>query len=195
LEGVRVVTLNGGLTPAFSLNPYDAGGRMAFKFGSNDCYYIHAPAIAVSNEICEVFKSDMTVRQALELADQARYFVVGIGPAGQESTLYQLRYISVSDMESLRQQGAVGDIVAQFFDYRGEKVACALHERVVAFPIEKLKGRPNVIAVASGAVKVPAIVGALRGRLASILVTDEDTAGGLITYHQTSKEDQQQVQA
>jgi len=179
IRNVRVVTLNGGLTPIFSLNPYDVGSKFASIFGG-DCYHIHAPAITASENLCESFKSDMTVKQALEMAHQADYFMVGIGVAGEESTLVKLRYINLSETEALRRQGAVGDILAQFFNLKGEKVNCDLHRRIVAFPIEDLRQMDNIIGLAGGKAKVKAILGALQGKFIKILITDEETAKDLL---------------
>jgi len=179
VKNVRVVTLNGGLTPAYALNPYEVGSRFASVFGG-DCYYIHAPAITASESICKLFKSDITVKQALEMAHQADYVMVGIGVAGKESTLVKLRYLNLSETETLRRQGAVGDILAQFFNLKGEKVDCDLHKRIVAFPIEDLRKMDNVIGVAGGKAKVRAILGALHGGYIKTLITDEETAKQLL---------------
>ncbi|MBE0478914.1 sugar-binding transcriptional regulator [Candidatus Aerophobetes bacterium] len=184
IKNVRVVTLNGGLTPIFSLNPYDVGSKFASVL-EGDCYHVHAPAITASENICELFKSDMTVKQALEMAHQADYLMVGIGVAGEESTLVKLRYINVSETEALRRQGAVGDILSQFFNLKGEKVDCDLHKRIVAFPIEDLRKMDNVIGLAGGA-KVKAILGALHGRYVKILITDEETARALLRLESES---------
>ncbi|MCD6256672.1 sugar-binding transcriptional regulator, partial [Candidatus Aerophobetes bacterium] len=179
IKNVRVVTLNGGLTPIFSLNPYDVGNKFASIF-EGECYHVHAPAITASERICESFKSDMTVKQALEMAHQADYVMVGIGVAGEESTLVKLRYINLSETETLRRQGAVGDILAQFFNIKGEKVDCDLHKRIVAFPIEDLRQMENVIGLAGGKVKTKAILGAIHGRFIKILITDEETAKDIL---------------
>lgn len=190
ISNVRIVTLNGGLTPSFFLNPYDIGGKLANIFGG-ECYYIHAPAITASEELCKSFKSDVTVRQALEMATQADYSMVGIGLAGEESTLVKLRYISLAGAETLRRQGAVGDILAQFFNIKGEKVDCNLHKRIVAFPIENLRKMGNVIGLAGGRNKVEAILGAIHGRFIDMLITDEETANNLINLERTKLNQQE----
>ena len=179
VKNVRVVTLNGGLTPAYALNPYEVGSKFASVFGG-DCYYIHAPAITSSENICKVFKSDVTVKQALEMAHHAAYLMVGIGVAGEKSTLVKLRYLNPSEVEALRRQGAVGDILAQFFNIKGEKINCELHKRIVAFPIEDLKDMENVIGLAGGKYKVEAIFAAIKGGYVKILITDEESAKALL---------------
>jgi len=185
IRDLRIVTLNGGLTPSFYLNPYDVGSRLAHIFGGQ-CYYVHAPAITTSEELCCSLKADATVEQALEMAKHADYSMVGIGVAGKESTLVKLRYLNLGETEALRQQGAVGDILAQFFNAQGEKVDCDLHKRSVAFPIEDLSRMKNVIGLAGGTNKIQAILGALHGRYIKILITDEKTAESLINLEQRS---------
>ena len=179
IHDLRIVTLNGGLTPSFYLNPYDVGSRLARIF-RGQCYYVHAPAITTSEELCLSLKADVTVQQALEMAKHTDYSMVGIGLAGEESTLVKLRYLNLGETEALRQQGAVGDILAQFFNAQGEKVDCDLHKRIVAFPLEDLREMKNVIGVAGGKAKVKAILGAIHGRFIKILITDEETANNLI---------------
>jgi len=179
IHDLRIVTLNGGLTPSFSLNPYDVGSRLAYIFGGQ-CYYVHAPAITTSEDLCRSLKADATVKQALEMAKHADYSMVGIGRAGPESTLVKMRYLNLGETEALRQQGAVGDILGQFFNTQGEKVDCDLHQRIVAFPIEGLRTMDNVIGLAGGKTKVKAILGAIRGGFIKILITDEEAAEDLV---------------
>jgi len=145
-----------------------------------ECYYIYAPAIISSEKLCQSFKSDVTVRQALEMAVQADYSMVSIGVAGVESTLIKMRYLSLTETEALRREGAVGDILAQFFNIKGEKVDCDLHKRIVAFPIEDLRKMQNVIGLAGGKDKVEAILGAIHGGFIKILITDEETAKSVL---------------
>jgi len=160
IRDLRIVTLNGGLTPSFYLNPYDVGSRLAHIFGGQ-CYYVHAPAITTSEELCRSLKADATVQQALEMAKHADYSMVGIGVAGEESTLVKLRYLNLGETEALRQQGAVGDIL-----------------------IEDLSRMKNVIGLAGGTNKIQAILGALHGRYIKILITDENTAESVINLEQ-----------
>jgi DNA-binding transcriptional regulator LsrR (DeoR family) len=70
----------------------------------------------------------------------------------------------------------VGDIVGQFYDRNGQILDTPLHDRTVALPLSDLRSMQNVIGIAGGLNKVPAILGALRGGFVKILITDERTA-------------------
>ncbi len=179
IKNLRVVTLHGGLTTSLYLNPYDIGGRLASIF-EGQCYYIHAPHIAASEKLCRSLKADSTVRQTLDMAKLASYSLVGIGETSEDSTLVKMGYINPTEMEKIRQQGAVGNVLGQFFNIKGEEIDCELHKRIVALSLKDLKEIKNIIGVAGGKVKTKAILGALRGRYIKILITDEETVKEVI---------------
>jgi len=188
IEDLKIITLYGGLTPALYMNPYDVGGKLASVFKGH-CYYVHAPAITSSRELCKSFKSDLTVKRALEMGKEATYSVVGIGEVSPEATLVKLGYINLTDLEDLLRKKAVGDILGQFFNIQGEKIDTELHKRNVAFPLEELRKMKNVIGVAGGKNKVASILGALRGEFIKILITDEETAKLLLEKQKGSSQE------
>lgn len=179
IKNLKIVTLNGGLTTSFYLNPYDVGAKLSSLF-RGECYYIHAPAIAASEELCRSFRSDLTVKQALQMARLANYFLVGVGEMSAETTLVSTGYLSLADLEILHRKGAVGNIVGQFFDIEGNIIDCDLHKRIVAFPIGELRKMKNVIGVVGGRDKIEAILGALHGNFIKVLITDEETATSIV---------------
>lgn len=179
IKNLKIVTLNGGLTTSFYLNPYDVGAKLSSLF-RGECYYIHAPAIAASKELCRSFRSDLTVKQALQMARLANYFLVGVGEMSAETTLVSTGYLSLADLEILHRKGAVGNIVGQFFDIEGNIIDCDLHKRIVAFPIGELRKMKNVIGVVGGRDKIEAILGALHGNFIKVLITDEETATSIV---------------
>lgn len=175
IKNLRVVTLHGGLTTSLYLNPYDIGGKLASIF-DGECYYIHAPHIAASEELCRSLKSDSMIKQTLEMAKLASCYLVGIGETSVDSTLAKMGYINPTEMERLRQQGAVGNILGQFFNIKGEAIDCDLHRRIVALSLKDLKEMKNVIGIAGGKGKIKAILGALCGGYIKILIANEKTA-------------------
>jgi DNA-binding transcriptional regulator LsrR (DeoR family) len=175
IKGLKIIALTGGLTPALYMNPYDVGGRLSSVF-EGFCYYIHAPAITSSKELCESLKADLTIKRVLAMAKEATYCLVGIGEVGPEATLVKMGYVIMTDLEDLIRLKAKGDILGQFFNIVGEKIDTPLHRRNMAFPLEELRKMENVIGVAGGKNKLSAILGALRGRYIKILITDEETA-------------------
>jgi len=73
---------SGALTYArFTTKP--SGQEASSNFFPILRYYVHAPAITTSEELCLSLKADVTVQQALEMAKHTDYSMVGIGVAGE----------------------------------------------------------------------------------------------------------------
>jgi DNA-binding transcriptional regulator LsrR (DeoR family) len=130
------------------------------------------------------------VRRIYEAANNVDIALVGIGLIGLATagfcSLAEFYGVSV---KRLRRLGVVGEINYHPFDRDGEivdrKELRPLTQRVLAVPPARLRelsahyGR-LVIAVAGGPDKREAIRGAMRGRFANVLITDEDTATALL---------------
>jgi len=116
------------------------------------------------------------VARIIRVAELANIALVGIGAMSPGATYVSFGYISQQEMEILKKQGAVGDILGQFYNRNGEKMDVEYHDRLIAVSLEKLKDMDHVIGVAGGEHKEEAIRAALRGRLIHSLITDEVTA-------------------
>ena len=85
-----------------------------------------------------------------------------------------------SELQTLQQRGAVGDINLRYFDKYGQQIESDLDDRVIGLSLEEIHAIDIVVGVAGGAAKVPAILGALRGNLINVLVTDQQTAVSIL---------------
>jgi DNA-binding transcriptional regulator LsrR (DeoR family) len=110
------------------------------------------------------------------MAELSNIAVVGIGPVSADATFARFGYLALQDLEILQKQGAVGDILGQFYNMDGKELDVEYHNRLIAVRLEKLKAMPHVIGIAGGEHKVDAIKGALRGRFIHTLITDERIA-------------------
>jgi deoxyribonucleoside regulator len=130
------------------------------------------------------------VRRIYEAAGNVDIVLVGIGMIGEATAGFcsVAEFYGVS-VRRLRALGVVGEINYHPFDQDGKlidrKELRPLTQRVLAVPpsrLRELSGQYGklVIAVAGGPDKHEAILGAMRGRFANVLVTDEDTAETLL---------------
>jgi deoxyribonucleoside regulator len=130
------------------------------------------------------------VRRIYEAANNVDVALVGIGLIGEATAGFcsVAGFYGVS-VQRLRRLGVVGEINYQPFDQSGEIVdrqeLRPLTRRVLAVPATRLRELSSsygklVVAVAGGPDKRDAILGAMRGRFANVLVTDEDTAAALL---------------
>jgi len=176
VKNLKFVTMVGGLTSSASLNPYTIGEKLASIF-EGECYYLYAPAVVENEEIRNFYLNERINQNTLHLARQAKWSLVGIGTVDVRYSIYSLTgFIDYHELESLKQKGAVGDILGQFYTIDGTILDTPLHHRTVAIPLEDIRQMYNVIGVAGGVEKADAILGALRGHFINILITDEKTA-------------------
>ena len=102
--------------------------------------------------------------------------IVGIGAPVKSSNLVWAGSFGREAIESLSSTGAVGEICSVFYDINGHEVETPFSDRIISAGLEKMKGYEYNIGLAASREKVPAIMGALRGRLINVLITDEETA-------------------
>jgi deoxyribonucleoside regulator len=176
------------------LFPNTLVGMMAAK------YRPHVRAYALPVQVLGSFAAAQRERQRLLQKGEVRRIyraasdvdiaLVGIGMIGEATagfcSLAEFYGVSVRRLRAL---GVVGEINYHPFDRDGalidRKELRPLTQRVLAVHPSRLRDlsaqyRKMVIAVAGGPDKHAAILGAMRGRFANVLVTDEDTAEALL---------------
>lgn len=103
-----------------------------------------------------------------------------VGETGEQSTLMHAGYFLDSDIEILRANNTVGDICSRFIDIDGQISHEALNDRTIGIELSHLAEKEYGILIAGGNTKVDGIYGAIRGRHANILITDQYTAKALL---------------
>ncbi len=139
-------------------------------------YLIPSPLVASTNEMAEAMKTERSVKEIRQLIPLSFLSVVGIGAMNDEATIVRSGILSPNDLLLLQRNGAVGDILSHFIDEDGNPIPTSLDEKAVSTHLSELKNLKNVIGVAAGLHKVPAIRSALKGKYLNTLITDEDTA-------------------
>ena len=115
------------------------------------------------------------VRRILELWDRLEVAAFGIG-----GPVWSAAALGAEVAGELDRDGAVGEVLVSPFDLDGRFVCDALRDRTIAFDARELGRIPVRIGVAGGTAKVGPILGALRGGLMTILVTDQRTAEAVV---------------
>lgn len=177
LDGIKVIQGLGGLgDPNKEVHAADLTRRLAQVFGG-EAVLLPTPAVAGTREARDTYFEDPFVSHILEQARTAKLAVMGIGAPRLDSILMrERRIVTVQDLESLKQNGAVGDLNLRFFDENGKIVQSNFDQRVIGLTLDEIQRIERVVGVAGGAAKVSAIRGALAGKLVDVLVTDQITA-------------------
>lgn len=177
-EKISLVTLAGGITTCFG-NVYSEENYPLYSLNKR-FYMIPAPLLASSAETAEIIINEPDVARIFRMAEMANMTFVGIGSMTIHSTLISFGYLTFQDIEMIRTQGAVGDILGRHYNNRGEILDIEFGRRLINVKLEQLKEMRFVVGVAGGDHKVEAMKGALRGGFLHALITDERTASMLL---------------
>ena len=71
------------------------------------------------------------------------------------------------------------DILSRFYDIDGNSIMLEMHERMIGIDFAAIKKADTVVGVAGGLAKYNAILGAIRGKIIDVLITDETVANKL----------------
>jgi DNA-binding transcriptional regulator LsrR (DeoR family) len=160
-------------------SPYQATDALAAAFGGT-AEHLHAPVIVQSQAVAEELRGDPAIAQTLEQAAAADVAFVGVGGRDDRIDFSQGSHITDDEWAGLLAAGMVGDIGGRFFDADGLQITHEVNGRVIALDLEDFVKIPVRVVAAAGPSKVAAIAAALRGALATVLVTDVDTAHALL---------------
>jgi DNA-binding transcriptional regulator LsrR (DeoR family) len=176
LAHLTIVQMVGGLAVLEdTLDTTGLAKEMGRVLGARTVQFL-APAFVPDAEVRRTVLSTPPVRQALEFLRRLDVAVVGIGAVSAHVPLVERGYLTARAMARYRRLGARGEMLLQFYDAWGRPIA-ALNESLVGMRLDDLVRVPLVVAVVTGPPdKTEAVLGALRGRLIDVLVTDVDTA-------------------
>ena len=176
-RGGKVVQMMGGVGNS-DTDQYAT--RLVIKFArliGAEPILLQAPGFAGSEHERKVLCRNSIIRQALDLHRQINFALVGIGSMEPTPLLARTGYaFSLKDRREIQRQGAVGVICLRFYDRNGRLVQSEQDRRVIGIENETILQMERVVGVASGLIKVPAILGALRSHRIHVLITDRATA-------------------
>ncbi len=142
---------------------------------------LSAPGVVGSRETRDILLADPFVSEAITLFDRVTLALVGVGALEPSRLLASSGNVfSQREVDTLREQGAVGDVCLRFFDEGGQQVSTPLNDRVIGMSLEQLKHVARPVGIAGGKRKFAAIRGALKGGVIHVLITDQLTAEQLL---------------
>lgn len=175
---IDVVQIMGGLDQmAINVSAIDMVRRIADIYNAN-VHVLHAPAFVTSKPARDALLSISSIQKTFAMFKKVNIALSGIGvfSTWEASNLVRSGNLSDQDIDRLRSMQCVGDIFGHFFDINGQMCDAEYEDRIMGMSIDMLKKVQNSIGVAGGIRKSKAILGALRGKLINILVTDKVTA-------------------
>ncbi|MFJ4651828.1 sugar-binding transcriptional regulator [Nocardia sp. NPDC088792] len=175
----RVVQLDGALTGA----DYQTGidftlGRCAAALRAASVR-LHAPLYADPATVTAL-TDDSVVGQALSIGAQADVMAFGVGTVSTATTLFAGNFLDTAVLTGLRERGAIGEIGGRFFTGDGTDAGGELPARTVSVPLDAVRACRTSVLVSGGDAKHRAILAALTGGLAKVLITDVGCARWLL---------------
>jgi DNA-binding transcriptional regulator LsrR (DeoR family) len=178
-EGVKVVSLLGGVVEARGSNPLEYSWRMANQFGA-DCYLFIAPAfvdsVATKRRLIEKCGLDKlyTLARNLDIA------VVSAGDINLHSTSLSAGVITREELCELVAMGCVCDVLCNFLDADGNSVPHPLNKRAMSVDLDDLRKSGHLIIATGGAQRAEALRAAIKRIGCNTLITDESAARALL---------------
>jgi deoxyribonucleoside regulator len=178
---LTVVQISGGLGTIEGTDTNILTMMLSQKFGGR-AYVIQAPVIVKNRLIKESLLGESKIREALDRAKRSDGVILGIGAVDKGGGLWRAGFLDQRDEVRLKKAGAVGAMGGRFYNVYGETCFNDLDDRIIGLTLDELRKIKHKIGIASGSEKVDAILGALRGKLLDVFITDEKTAEGLLAH-------------
>ncbi|PEL12895.1 sugar-binding transcriptional regulator [Bacillus sp. AFS017336] len=179
VKGVEIIQLNGGVSYS-KTNTYATETVNLFAEAFNTVpRYLPLPVIFDNPQVKQMVEGDRHIGRLIELGKQSNVAIFTVGTVKKDALLFRVGYLNEKEENDL-QSFAVGDICSRFFDKEGNIYSKLLDSRTIGIELDELRSKEKSILVAGGERKIHAIHGALMGKYANILITDQFTAKRLL---------------
>jgi DNA-binding transcriptional regulator LsrR (DeoR family) len=174
----QVVSLVGNISPDGSASFFDTLARLADLTKARH-YPMPLPVLLASGAERQQLLKVGPVSRVRALAEKADLRLVGIGQMDQTAPLYVDGFVTHDELLEMLRLGAVGEVTAWVIDAEGHVIDNGTNRRLTSVPLP-VPAKTLTVGAAVGRSKLPAIRGALLGRVINGLITDEATAQALL---------------
>lgn len=176
---VTIAQITGSSAATFDFSPVLCTSNIAERLLAR-CVNLHAPGVVSSPKVKDMLMQEPAIREHFALLRQCSKTVFGVTQLNGETLLVTGGFMAESEVQVYRDLGAVGFASGYFFAADGRIVRSEFDERHITMPLDDLLAVPERICVGGGPEKVTAISAMIRAGIASVLVTDEATAQGVV---------------
>lgn len=176
---LAVTSMMGGLTYGIEINTFEIASHFA-RLWQAQCHYLAAPIYAGTPQSRDTILAQDVFETAFARIQATDIAILSAGDLSERSLMVRYGLPGDVRVEELATAGAVGDMLGQFIDRGGEAIAHPINRRAIALPLDDLRKIPTVILASGGINKAEVIAATLRGKLASVLITDEDAAAAVL---------------
>lgn len=174
--GVHVVLVNGATHLHSTSTQLSSVAEEFARAGNGTATLLPVPAIVGKSSTREVLEDDPIIARVLKLAIETEIVCFGMGSINLQSVHLSNGYLNETDMDRLKDKGAVGDILGRFVDEDGRIIDNALNDRTIGMHLDHLKTKQLSIGIVAGKEKHQMAAAALKAGYVSVIITDEVTA-------------------
>jgi DNA-binding transcriptional regulator LsrR (DeoR family) len=171
------------LTGALSSRDFDESSidlvRDVARISSGPALFFYAPMIVPDAATAQVLRTQPDIARAVSRFPDLTKAVVGLG-AWQPGLSTVADAVTDAEWREMYELGVRAETCGIQLDAEGIQVKTSLTGRLIGIEAEQLRAVPEVIAVAYGTPKAPAIRAALRGGFITSLVTHASMARALL---------------
>lgn len=171
-DGVRVLSLLGGLTRVSEVNPSEFAWRVADRL-SAECYMLAGPVYAPDPRTREALTRHSGIAEVFSRARTLDMAVLSAGELSPRSAFAEFGLLTREEISSLERAGAIGDVLCHFIDAEGNLVDHPVNERVLAVNPLDLRGTRNIVLASGGWPKLTAIRAGLKLLRPTVLIVNE----------------------
>ncbi len=177
-EDFKIVPIIGALADTgLSFNSNEISNILASRLGGKS-YLLNAPAYVNDEDTARVIKNEDRIEKIFDLYSRLEIALLGIGRADEGHPLFK-GHVSEKVAEKLRNAPLCGSVGPILYDREGNEVTEPFIEGIIGISKEVLLKIPFRVGMAIGDYKKEAVLGAIRGDLINVLITDRPMANWL----------------
>jgi DNA-binding transcriptional regulator LsrR (DeoR family) len=187
LPTIPVVQLTGALVQPDAADSSVDLVRQAARISGGAAHFFYAPTVVPDAATARALRKQPEVARTFGRFGSVTKAVVGVGLwAARESTVYDVTNEKVR--RELHRRGVCGEIAGVLIDADGHPVESNLTERMIGISAAQLRAIPEVIGLAYGITRSPAVQAAIRGGFIKSLVTRPSLARALLDQERLQRD-------
>lgn len=147
-------------------------------------HYLNAPLYVSDSHVYNYLINETSNKSTFDLMKKCSMIFTGIGNIDVAENYKWNNYQTEQHFEQLTSHDAVGSICAQYYDIHGRIVNSEWNSHCIAMPLDEIRRNRMTVGIANGSDHVEAIIGALRGRLINVLISDTETATEILKQNE-----------
>lgn len=169
---VTVIPARGGLGKEVETQSNSIAAKIGQKLGGS--YRLLYVPDSLEKEALEIIAKNDEIKEAIELIDNMKILVFGLGRA---DTMANRRNLPKEKIDKLLKSGAVAEAFGHYFDIEGNEI---WEYKTIGLSLNKFKKMEHIIGVAGGEEKAEAIIAISHLSSEMTLVTDESAANKIL---------------